>query len=318
MVGLFGCDISGPVDHWLAVVDAALERWDDAIAGFTAARDSADRLGSRPWSLIARAGLADALAARGHAGDAATLAELRAAIARDATVLGMPQVLHRPGTSAPATAAAHFASPNRATTPNQIATPAQTTLLSQAAAPGHTYEFRRDGLVWQLAYAGVVAQLPDAKGLHDLHLLLSRPGGDIPAVELLDPAAGPELVAARRLGGDPVLDDEAKARYRRHLERLDEEIDRAAARGDDRKVAALDAERGALLDELRAAAGLAGRSRRLGDEAERARKTVTARIRDTMRKLDERHPALAGHLREAISTGSTCRYLPSETVPWRL
>ncbi|KOX09188.1 ATPase [Micromonospora sp. NRRL B-16802] len=319
MVGLFGCDISGPVAHWLAVVDAAQERWDDAIAGFAAARDSADRLGSRPWSLIARAGLADTLAARGHAGDAATLAELRAAIARDATALGMPHVLHRPGTPAPATAAAHFASPNKAATPNQIATPAQTTLLlSQAAAPGHTYEFRRDGLVWQLAYAGVVAQLPDAKGLHDLHLLLSRPGGDVPAVELLDPAAGPELVAARRMGGDPVLDDEAKARYRRHLERLDEEIDRAAARGDDRKVAALDAERGALLDELRAAAGLAGRSRRLGDEAERARKTVTARIRDTMRKLDERHPALAGHLREAVSTGSTCRYLPSETVPWRL
>ena len=54
---------------------------------------------------------------------------------------------------------------------------------------------------------------------------------------------------------DPVLDDEAKARYRRHLARLDEEIDRAAARDDDQKVAELDAERAALLDELRAAAG---------------------------------------------------------------
>ena len=83
-------------------------------------------------------------------------------------------------------------------------------------------------------------------------------------------------------------------------------------------MAALDAERAALLDELRAAAGLAGRTRRLGDEAERARKTVTARIRDTLRKLDDRHPALAAHLRETVSTGSTCRYLPPEPLPWRL
>ncbi|MET7706980.1 AAA family ATPase [Micromonospora sp. NPDC005413] len=304
-VGLFGCDISGPVDHWLAIVDVAQERWDDAIAGFTAARDSADRMGSRPWALIAGAGLVAALAGRDQQGDAATAAALRAATVRDATALGMTQVLDRLAALTPTDAAA----------PGQAAAPG---LAAPVGVLVQEYEFRRDGPVWQLAYAGAVVHLPDAKGLHDLHLLLSRPGSDVPAVELLDPAAGPELVAARRMGADPVLDDEAKARYRRHLARLDEEIDRAAARDDDRKVSTLDAERGALLDELRAAAGLAGRSRRLGDEAERARKTVTARIRDTLRKLDERHPALASHLREAVSTGSTCRYLPSEPLRWRL
>ncbi|WP_433652561.1 ATP-binding protein [Micromonospora zamorensis] len=344
MVALFGCDVSGPVDHWLALVDAAQQRWDDAIAGFTAARESADRLGARTWSLIARAGLVNALAGRGNPADAATLAALRATTVQQATALGMTQVLHRlaeptPTDAAEQTATAHQAvAPAEAAGPSQLRGPGQraapgqgvgpaNALSGQAFAPGQAtavaptgegYEFRRDGPVWQLAYAGVVVHLPDAKGLHDLHLLLSRPGSDVPAVELLDPAAGPELVAARRMGADPVLDDEAKARYRRHLARLDEEIDRAAARDDDRKVAALDAERGALLDELRAAAGLAGRSRRLGDEAERARKTVTARIRDSLRKLDERHPALAGHLREAVSTGSTCRYLPPEPLRWRL
>ncbi|WP_327000981.1 hypothetical protein OHA72_38440 [Dactylosporangium sp. NBC_01737] len=115
-----------------------------------------------------------------------------------------------------------------------------------------------------------------------------------------------------------MLDDEAKVRYRRHLDRLDEEIDRAAARGDEARLAALDAERAALVDQLRAAAGLAGRNRRLGDDAERARKTVTARIRDTLRRLDGRHPALAAHLRDAVSTGSTCGYHPASPPPWRL
>ncbi|MEV0379350.1 AAA family ATPase [Nonomuraea sp. NPDC050643] len=77
--------------------------------------------------------------------------------------------------------------------------------------------------------------------------------------------------------------------------------------------------------ELRAAAGLGGRTRRLGDEAERARKTVTARIRDALRKLDRAHPELAAHLRAAVSTGSTgstgstCRYRPGDApITWRL
>ncbi|PYC69759.1 ATPase [Micromonospora arborensis] len=344
MVALFGCDVSGPVDHWLALIDAAQQRWDDAIAGFTAARASADRLGARTWSLIARAGLVNALAGRGQPGDAATLAALRATTVQQAAALGMTQVLHRLAEPAPTDAVEPTTTARQAVAPGQGVARAAAAGPGQLAAPGPSvgpdnaapgqvfasgpatlvapasegYEFRRDGPVWQLTYAGVVVHLPDAKGLHDLHLLLSRPGSDVPAVELLDPAAGPELVAARRMGADPVLDDEAKARYRRHLGRLDEEIDRAAARDDDRKVAALDAERGALLEELRAAAGLAGRSRRLGDEAERARKTVTARIRDTLRKLDGRHPALASHLRESVSTGTTCRYQPRTPPPWRL
>ncbi|MEV1330887.1 AAA family ATPase [Micromonospora costi] len=361
-VALFGCDVSGPVDHWLGLLDAAQERWDDAVATLGAARAAADRMGARPWSVLSRAALVDALARRAGPGDAAAAAELCAATEREASALGMRHVLARlaavdvaqpdgPGTvaggvdardpalraeevGAGAVAQLGAGASGRATATGEGGARASGPILATMDADDHApgvaepargpgpdearYEFRRDGPVWQLAYAGTVVHLPDAKGLHDLHLLLSRPGADVPAVELLDPAAGPGLVAARRMGGDPVLDDEAKARYRRHLERLDDEIDRAATRDDAAKVAALEAERVALLAELRAAAGLAGRSRRLGDEAERARKTVTARIRDTLRKLDDRHPALAGHLRGAVSTGGTCRYLPSEPLPWRL
>ncbi|MEU4661392.1 AAA family ATPase [Micromonospora chalcea] len=301
MAALFGCDIAGPVDLWLAAVDAADGRWDDAVAGYTAARDAADRLGARPWSVLARVGLVAALTGRDGPGDAAEARRLRAATAAEARALGMRQVPGR-------LAAARVDPPAVAVSPLTAVRPA-------VSAPP---EFRPDGPVWRLGYGGVVVHLPDAKGLHDLRLLLSRPGTDVPAVELLDPAAGPELVAARRLGADPVLDDEAKARYRRHLRRLDDEIDRAAVRHDERRLSALDAERAALLDQLRTAAGLAGRSRRLGDQAERARKAVTGRIRDTLRRIDQRHPALAAHLRESVTTGGACRYLPPEPVSWRL
>ncbi|MYW33676.1 ATPase, partial [Streptomyces sp. SID2119] len=138
------------------------------------------------------------------------------------------------------------------------------------------------------------------------------------AVQLLAPEGGAVVAAAGRLGGDPVLDEEAKRRYKEHLARLDAEIDRAAARDDTRQVEAYDRERQALLDQLRTAAGLGGRSRRLGDETERARKTVTARIRDTLRKLDALHPELAAHLRESVTTGTTCAYRPGDAPDWRL
>ncbi|MEU2907269.1 AAA family ATPase [Streptomyces globisporus] len=187
-----------------------------------------------------------------------------------------------------------------------------------AAQDGASAEFRRNGPVWQLRWDGVTVHIPDAKGLRDLHSLLGLPGADVPAVRLLAPEGGDLAVAAGQFGGDPVLDKEAKRRYKEHLDRLDAEIDRAAARDDTQQVEKYGRERQALLDELRTAAGLGGRARRLGDQTERARKTVTARIRDTLRKLDTLHPALAAHLKASVTTGTTCAYRPEHSPDWRL
>lgn len=279
LVSMYGCDISGPVALWLARLDLADGAYDSAVPLFEQARDEANRLGSRPWSLEARAGLADALAAQGKPVD-----ELRAEVATEAAALGLR---HLAATETPAV--------DRAVN-----------------------EFRQTGDTWSLSMAGRTVHLPDSKGLRDLRELLRTPGKEIPAVKLLNPSGGAEVAASASLGGDRVLDDQAKAAYRKRLSTLDEQIESAQERGDDAKAAAYDAERAALLDELRAAAGLGGRARRLGDEAERARKTVTARIRDTLRKLDTRHPELAAHLRESVATGATCGYTPSTPVSWHL
>lgn len=304
LVALYGCDISGPVDLWLGMLDAAEGRWDMAVAAFTSARDSADRLKARPWSLRAGLGLADALRARGGAGDAAAEARLRAETSRAAKAMGLEHLERRqPGVTGGG---------DRGTAAGPDAgTPTRPATGADGPRPGTSgTEFRRDGAVWALAFDGRAVHVPDAKGLRDLHTLLSHPGTDFPAVRLLAPDGGETAVAARAMGGDPVLDERAKAEYRRRLDQLDREIDRAGERGDDARAAAYDRERQALLDELRTAAGLGGRTRRLGDEAERARKTVTARIRDTLRKLDALHPELAAHLRKSVTTGSTCAYRP--------
>ncbi|WP_078624102.1 ATP-binding protein [Streptomyces monomycini] len=295
LVSLFGWDISGPAALWSGLLHAAEERWEAAVRDLTAARQSADRLHGRPWSVRARTELARALLARAGPDDEDRATALLRDAECEARELGMP----------------HIADRSRSLRPAPTPTPP-----TQPAAP--TKEFARNGAVWRLRYAGRTAHVPDAKGLADLHTLLGRPGQDVPAMRLLYPDSAPMAAAAGALGSDAVLDDEAKARYRRRLEVLDDEIDRAAACGDDRTAAAYDREREALLAELRNAAGLAGRPRRLGDETDRARKNVTARIRDSLRRLAAHHPELAAHLQASVSTGAMCRYAPAEEARWHL
>lgn len=177
-------------------------------------------------------------------------------------------------------------------------------------------EFRRDAAMWALRFAGRTVHAPDAKGLHDLHFLLSNPGREIPASVLLAGSATTNQAAPP--GADPVLDQRAKAAYRQRLDTLDNRIEDALGRGADERAAELDHERTALLEELRRAAGLAGRTRRLGDAAERARKTVSARIRDSLRRLDDMHPELAEHLRARVSLGVYCQYQPINEIAWLL
>jgi hypothetical protein len=183
----------------------------------------------------------------------------------------------------------------------------------QALAPGTPLTaanvFRRDGDIWTLVFGGVEARLPDAKGLRDLRRLLANPRIDIPATTL----ATDVLVSA---DAPPVLDARAKTVYRGRLDELDRELDRAARRGDAGRAETLENERQALLDELRRAAGLGGRDRATYNDRERLRKTVTARIRDSLRRLDDRHPALAVHLRTSVRTGTVCVYAPAEPVTW--
>jgi hypothetical protein len=295
LVSLLGWDIGGPATLWLGTLDAARKRWDSAVRHLTEARRSADRLHALPWSLRARLELACALAEQGTH-DEHELTTLLGEATSQAHRLGMPHLLTR---------VEHL------TTPPTAARPAHD------HPTGPAYEFRRNGEVWRLTYEGRTEHIPDAKGLRDLHFLLSLPGQDIAAVRLLNPDDD-SVATVHGMGADEVLDDEARRRYRRHLERLETEIDRAVEQGDDARAAAFDQERAALLDELRRHAGLAGRARRLGDPRERARKNVTARIRDTLRRLDEQHPALAAHLRRTISTGTMCRYTPDQDIHWHL
>ncbi|MCW4355620.1 AAA family ATPase [Hoyosella sp. YIM 151337] len=179
------------------------------------------------------------------------------------------------------------------------------------------FSFVFDGSVWRLSFDDHVSYLPDAKGLHDLRYLLGHPHRPVSAVDLLTAGSGRESRAARSFSGDRVLDAEAKRQYRERIGTLDTLIDDAIAAMDDAAAAKLDKERQALLDELRSAA-FGSHEHRLGDEAERSRKAVSARIRDALRRIRTRDERLYMHLDASIQTGLKCMYAPQETHPWEL
>jgi hypothetical protein len=173
----------------------------------------------------------------------------------------------------------------------------------------------RDGATWQLEWRGRRSTVPDAKGLHDLAILVRRPGRPVPAVELVEAAGGPPAVSA---GADlgPVLDETARRAYRRRLDELDRDLADAEQAADLGHVERLRAERGMIVDELAAAVGLGSRPRIAGDPADRARKAVTMRIRAAVRAIEAQDEALARHLRNAVRTGRLCSYEPEAPVTW--
>ena len=280
-----------PVGHPLGVLATVLARWDQAIGHFHDAISAAQRLGARPSVARSRCELGRALLARGRPADRAQAERLLRQAADTAAELGMGALAERVSSALASLAPS----------------PGAPTLSSKNV-------FRCEGEVWTLSYADLTVRLPDAKGLRDIARLLANPGVEIPAADLVDPAA--RLEAA--LGADAALDVQARGAYRWRLAELAAEIDAADADHDLERAARARVERDTLVQALSAAYGLGGRARRLGDGGERARKAVTARIRDSLARLDQRHPALAQHLRQSLHTGAVCFYRPPEPTSWEL
>jgi tetratricopeptide (TPR) repeat protein len=170
-------------------------------------------------------------------------------------------------------------------------------------------EFRLVNGLWHIRFEGIHAQLLDSKGLRDLAVLIGAQGTEVDVFTLLG-------MEPPRTGADPVLDDTAKTQYKVRLRALDAQIAEADDLGRGADVATLRAEREALIHELAVATGLRGRPRRLGDPAERARKTVGARVRDALSKIAQVHPQLAHHFGDTLHLGTHCAYAPKSPVAW--
>ncbi|HEY7146736.1 MAG TPA: hypothetical protein VH637_21040, partial [Streptosporangiaceae bacterium] len=183
---------------------------------------------------------------------------------------------------------------------------------------------RRDGDLWLLTHGPDQVRMPDSLGLHYLDLLIRSPGTELTALRLVQLAGvtGAAPGASRAGGGpdglhevtsgagDEMLDAQARAAYRRRLAAIDEELAEAEAWHDGERASRLRAERDFLVQEITAAAGLGGRTRRLGSESERARVNVTRALRTAIARIRDRAPGAADYLDRAVRTGTRCSYRP--------
>lgn len=171
--------------------------------------------------------------------------------------------------------------------------------------------FRNEGDLWQLSFEGECIQIPSIKGFTDIAHLLSQPTQEIHCSNLMGSPVSYD-------SGQDVLDEKAKKEYKQRIVYLQEELYESEEMNDQSRVESINTELDQLVEHLSKSYGLAGKSRKLGSTAEKARSAVTWRIRNAIKKIESVHPQLARHLSKSIHTGTFCSYSPEKETIWRL
>jgi tetratricopeptide (TPR) repeat protein len=204
--------------------------------------------------------------------------------------------------------------------------------------PAQRGVFRKEGEYWALGYGGKAFRLKETKGLGYLAHLLRHPAVEFHVLDLVGgiasrqegdkttqsiqglPQRAEDLEKAgihvTTLGdAGEMLDEQAKAAYRRRLSELREELDEAKEFGNVERAEQAEQEIDALSKELARAVGLGGRSRRAASASERARQTVAKTIKATVERVAQSDAALADILSRCIRTGNFCSYQPDPDFP---
>jgi tetratricopeptide (TPR) repeat protein len=266
-----------------------------ADAHYRAAESTNARIGARSWLAQTRADHARLLLDRDQAGDRDEARRSMGMAAEAAEAIGLRSL---------------------ARSLDDLATRLETSPVGdriEPASPACT--FRRAGAVWELQFAGHTVQLPHSRGLIDIACLLARPGAALSVWELLDEPGG-RTGEPRAARGAPAFDQRARQEIGARLRALDAAIAEAEDAGDEGRAGVLREELQQLAEAVARDTGLGGRPRLVGDPLERARKTVTARIRRSITQIGRAHPELGRHLERSIDTGTWCAYRPAQPTTW--
>lgn len=174
----------------------------------------------------------------------------------------------------------------------------------------------RDGLRC-IRYGSAQVLIPDLKGFRYLERLLTDPGREFHVLDLVafERGGAEERQDVPIQAGLPVMDEEARAAYRRQLADVDADIAEARTNNDLGRAELAQRDREYLIAALSSALGLAGRVRTTGSTAERARTSVARSLRYALQRLEESSPLVAGHLERALTTGTYCAYVPDPLAP---
>jgi hypothetical protein len=198
--------------------------------------------------------------------------------------------------------------------------------------------FRKEGEYWTVGYGRKSFRLKDSKGLEYLAHLLRHPAVEFHVLDLAGGIAGQRdddetgqsahglprgdddlEKAGIHIGslGDAgeMLDEQAKAAYRRRLSDLRDEIEEAREQGNVERAERAEQEIDALTRELSRAVGLGGRNRRAISASERARQSITKTIKAVLERIVQSDPGLGDILSRCVKTGTFCCYQPDPEFP---
>jgi hypothetical protein len=273
----------GTIGRIVGLLDAALGDLDSAERELRQAHATALARKHSPW--VAQTGyeLAKVLHRAGRGAEAGALMSEAAKLAR---ALGMP------GLERSAIASVSDES---------LASP----VVSGVASLNVTFE--KNGSEYRVARGPASVVLKDSRGAQLLARLCASPLEEIHVLALASDEPGasiPETDAGE------MLDDAAKRAYRARLTELEDGIVEAERLGDARRANKLQKEKDALLDELKRAAGLGGRTRKTGSATERARVNVQRRVKDAIAKIAEGDAELGRFFESSVRTGTFCCFRP--------
>jgi tetratricopeptide (TPR) repeat protein len=198
--------------------------------------------------------------------------------------------------------------------------------------------FRKEGEYWTIGYGSEAFRLKDTKGLGYLAHLLRHPTAEFHVLDLVGGIASGRAEDESGSSGDglprrdedfekagihitrlgdagEMLDDQAKASYRRRVSELGEELEEAKELGDVERAERAEEEIDALTKELSRAVGLGGRSRRAASASERARQSITKTIKAVVERIAQSDVALGDMFARSIKTGTFCSYQPDPDFP---
>ncbi len=296
---------AGPVDRYLGLLAQTTGDTAAAERHLRGALEMARRHRSRPLVALIAVDLARTLASRpGAGGEVLGLLDEAERLAEE---LGSPAVAER---AAGVRRDVHGAGPAEAKSP-----PSKKPIPAFAS---------REGEVWAFELSGRTVRVRDSKGIRHLAELLSQPGVEVHALDMVRAGGDGESAAAAvdaglsietGAGAGSALDPAAKAAYRRRLEDLSEEVEEAVRWGDPERAARAREEIDFIATELAAAVGLGGRDRPQASDAERARVNVTRAIKTAVRRLGAQDAELGAELEATVHTGLFCRHEPDPRRP---
>jgi hypothetical protein len=165
------------------------------------------------------------------------------------------------------------------------------------------------GDVYEFTYQGRTVAVRSTKGVADIVWLIRENGAEVHCLDLVG-------AAVEEPSTGETIDPTARRHYEQRIRDLQGEIDEAEANSDFERAYRHQDELDQLIEHLSAAIGHAGRTRRAGGSAERARSAVTHRVKATIRQIAKLHPQLGTHLTHAINTGTYCSYRPERPTVW--